>query len=75
VFSGVGGTGVVAILRGRRDESILLRADIDALPLTEKVALPYASLVPGVMHACGHDANTAILLGAAKSVIDSIKKG
>ena len=61
----VGGTGVVAVLRGDQDESILLRADIDALPLDEKVALPYASKIPGVMHACGHDAHTAMLLGAA----------
>ncbi len=64
---GVGGHGVVATLS--RDEgsnrSVGLRADMDALPITETTELPYASRNPGVMHACGHDGHTASLLGAA----------
>lgn len=64
--AGVGGTGVVATLtRGISDRSVGLRADMDALPITETTGLSYASKVPGVMHACGHDGHTASLLGAA----------
>jgi amidohydrolase len=61
------GTGVVAVIHGRDgDEAIGLRADIDALPIAEESGVPYASTKPGVMHACGHDGHTAMLLGAAK---------
>lgn len=65
--TGVGKTGVLGIIRGGRPgKTVLLRADMDALPLTEETGLPFASKVPGVMHACGHDGHTAILLGAAR---------
>ena len=62
----VGGHGVVAtISRGQSNRSVGLRADMDALPITETTGLGYASATPGVMHACGHDGHTASLLGAA----------
>ena len=64
--AGVGGHGVVATLsRGRSNRSVGLRADMDALPITETSGLPHASRHAGVMHACGHDGHTASLLGAA----------
>ncbi|WP_191059634.1 M20 aminoacylase family protein [Geminicoccus harenae] len=68
VVAGMGGTGVVGLIRGRRpgNRAIGLRADIDALPITELTGKPYASTNPGRMHACGHDGHTAMLLGAAK---------
>ncbi len=63
---GVGGNGVVAtISRGRSNRAVGLRADMDALPITETTGLPHASTNPGVMHACGHDGHTTSLLGAA----------
>jgi amidohydrolase len=58
------GTGVVCDI-GSGNRVVSLRADIDALPLTDVKTVPYASTVPGVCHACGHDAHTAIVLGAA----------
>ncbi len=58
--------GGVCAMIGRGERAIGLRGDIDALPVQEATGLPYASEVPGVMHACGHDIHTAILLGAAK---------
>lgn len=64
--AGVGGHGVVATLtRGQSNRSVGLRADMDALPIVEATGLSYASVAPGVMHACGHDGHTASLLGAA----------
>ncbi|MCK1341200.1 amidohydrolase [Bradyrhizobium sp. 38] len=64
--SGIGGHGIVATLtRGHTQSRVGLRADMDALPITEDTGLPYGSKNPGVMHACGHDGHTASLLGAA----------
>ena len=64
--AGIGGHGVVATLaRGPSHRSVGLRADMDALPITESTGLPYASSRAGVMHACGHDGHTVSLLGAA----------
>ena len=60
-------SSVTAVLRGEQPgPTVLLRADMDALPVTEDADLPYASRVPGVMHACGHDLHTAMLVGAAR---------
>jgi amidohydrolase len=64
--SGVGRTGVVARLEGAPGPCVLLRADMDALPLTERNDVPYASRHPGRMHACGHDGHTAVALGVAR---------
>ncbi|MEL0099606.1 MAG: M20 aminoacylase family protein [Opitutae bacterium] len=67
VHRGFGGTGLVGVIRGKSDGgSIGLRADMDALPMSEETNLPYASKRPGAMHACGHDGHTTMLLGAAK---------
>ncbi|MBR6851074.1 MAG: M20/M25/M40 family metallo-hydrolase, partial [Lachnospiraceae bacterium] len=60
-------TGTVGVIRGNLPgPAVALRADIDALEITENTGLPYASETPGLMHACGHDLHTATLLGAAK---------
>ncbi|GAA2877118.1 hippurate hydrolase [Aminobacter niigataensis] len=67
VVEGIGGTGVVGTLRrGTGNRAIALRADMDALRITEQASHGHASQNPGVMHACGHDGHTAMLLGAAK---------
>ena len=67
VVEGVGGTGVVGTLkRGVGNRAIALRADMDALRIAEQGDYTYRSRNPGVMHACGHDGHTAMLLGAAK---------
>ena len=74
VVPGIGRTGVVGVIRGRKSASgkvIGLRADMDALPLQEITGLPYASKTPGMMHACGHDGHTAMLLGAAKYLCET----
>jgi len=65
VHEGVGTTGVVGMLRRGDGPTVLLRADMDALPVSEATGLPYASAVDGVMHACGHDMHVTCLLGAA----------
>ena len=66
----VGGTGVLGVLKGRKGPGrrVVLRADTDALPIRDEKTVPYASQCPGVMHACGHDAHTAALLGAARAL-------
>ncbi len=71
VKTGIAQTGVVGILRtGKPGRCVLLRADMDALPVQEQGELPFASTVPGKMHACGHDAHVAILLGAAGMIME-----
>lgn len=65
------GTGLTCDFGPESGPRIALRADIDALPMTEQTGAPYASLVPGVTHACGHDAHTAILLGAALAMAEA----
>ena len=74
VVPGIGRTGVVGVIKGRKTASgkvIGMRADMDALPMTEATGLPYASKTPGHMHACGHDGHTAMLLGAAKYLCET----
>jgi len=67
VQAGIGGYGVVGELKGAKPgKTIAFRADMDALPIKEETGLPYSSARDNVMHACGHDAHTAILIGAAK---------
>src|SRR5947209_6798172 len=76
VVTGIGRTGVVGLIKGMQPTSgdlkvIGLRADMDALPIEEQTALPYASINPGKMHACGHDGHTAMLLGAARYLAET----
>jgi hippurate hydrolase len=77
VVTGLGKTGVVGVIKGRKpagkgDNKVIgLRADMDALPIEEATDLPYASKNPGLMHACGHDGHTAMLLGAARYLAET----
>jgi amidohydrolase len=77
VATGLGRTGVVGVIKGRKPAGkgdikvIGLRADMDALPIEEETDLPYASKTPGTMHACGHDGHTAMLLGAARYLAET----
>jgi hippurate hydrolase len=78
VATGLGRTGVVGVIKGRKPAAggsdvkvIGLRADMDALPIKEETDLPYASTTPGKMHACGHDGHTAMLLGAARYLAET----
>ncbi|MCK0472153.1 M20 family metallopeptidase [Halalkalibacter sp. APA_J-10(15)] len=68
----VGGRGVVGYIKGGKPgKTVAIRADFDALPIQEETNLPFASKVPGVMHACGHDAHTATLLVLAKALVEN----
>ncbi|MBZ9603014.1 M20 aminoacylase family protein [Phyllobacterium chamaecytisi] len=72
VATGIGGTGVVGTLRnGDGSKRLGIRADMDALPITETTGLSYASSTPGQMHACGHDGHTTILLNSARYLADT----
>ncbi|MCR9126997.1 MAG: M20 family metallopeptidase [Rhodobacteraceae bacterium] len=73
VHEGIAGTGVVGLIKGKHEGNrrIGLRADMDALPIHEETNLPYSSKTPGVMHACGHDSHTTMLLGAAKHLVST----
>ncbi|MEM7057088.1 MAG: M20 aminoacylase family protein [Pseudomonadota bacterium] len=74
ITNGIGRTGVVGVIKGRQNTSckvIGLRADMDALPIKEVLDLPYKSKTEGVMHACGHDGHTAMLLAAAKYLTET----
>src|SRR5580698_9304550 len=72
IITGMAGTGVVGVIRaGSSDRAIGLRADMDALPIQEETGLDYASRNPNVMHACGHDGHTTMLLGAAKYLAET----
>lgn len=72
VTTGIAGTGVVGrLVRGNGGKSLGIRADMDALPISEATGLPYASENAGVMHACGHDGHTTVLLAAARFLAES----
>ena len=72
VITGIARTGVVGVIKGRGEGGAIgLRADMDALPIHEESGVPHASLTPGVMHACGHDGHTTMLLGAARYLAET----
>ncbi|QBY00868.1 amidohydrolase [Rhodophyticola sp. CCM32] len=74
VVTGIGRSGIVGVIRGKSDTAgrcVGLRADMDALPMSEETGLDYASGTEGKMHACGHDGHTAMLLGAAKYLTET----
>src|SRR5947207_2030482 len=76
VTTGLGRTGVVGVIKGKQPGNgeikvIGLRADMDALPIEEATNVPHASKTPGLMHACGHDGHTAMLLGAARYLAET----
>jgi len=75
VRTGVGITGVVGELRNGSGPTVALRADMDALPIQEDASHDYRSAVPGVMHACGHDAHMAGLIGAARLLAEDLEEG
>ena len=66
------GTGLVATIKGHGSRTVALRADIDALPIREETGLPYASQIPGRMHACGHDGHAAVLCGVARVLQENV---
>ena len=73
VVEGLGQTGVVGIIKGSKGDgpTVGLRSDMDALPIEEETGVPHASTKPGMMHACGHDGHTAMLLGAAEHLCET----
>ena len=74
IATGIGRTGVVGVIKGRQDSSgkvVGLRADMDALPIREETGMEHASKTDGVMHACGHDGHTSMLLGAVKYLAET----
>lgn len=75
IETNVGGHGIVATVSQGQGPTVGIRADMDALPIQESSNVPWSSLHPGVMHACGHDAHMAILLGVATLVAEDVRSG